>query len=628
MRAILVLLGLATTAHAGDAIEVDFGRQGIDRWLFQTKPNGTGGRWEPGATALKASIPAGSATNQPCQLLGLFRIEGDFEIAADLSIDSLPKPTRDKKGKGTMDPSNNVEVGLFGPGWMVTAYRCNSEAKGDAVGFYANTPAGESKSASFVVPPKRGKDVRIELRRTGDVLTISHGTTSGEGGTIAETGSVRFGTGEIPELTLQLIKMNSRESVGASFTRLRVAADRIVRLQEPPRPWWRSAAWPAVLAPGGRGRRGGIPGPLGVHRRPRWSGRRQEADDIRRRDRAGRGSGGEVRRPGRPRTVPRLHPRRTSRGHRHHRHPDRPAAPGRAGRPRSIEAPPNAAGNLRQIGVALASYEASVRVYPFGVGGGGPPRNPVNRWSAQSQLLPYLDQATLFHSLNFSGLPWRHTADPSLGPMNETALTTNLAVFLCPSDVDRIDDPLHTAHNSYRACAGSLPYNLKSDSPGGTGRNNGIFWYQSAVAPAAIADGLSLTAAFSERCLGNTAAAEPLADFYLVGLTVDECRGAGPLTTPRLVDPHEWSGERWVDGNALYTRYSHVLPPNQPGCLLGGSQDYDCQAVVTATSRHPGGVHLMTGDGAVRFVRTAIDPRVWADLATIAGGEAVDADGL
>ena len=109
---------------------------------------------------------------------------------------------------------------------------------------------------------------------------------------------------------------------------------------------------------------------------------------------------------------------------------------------------------------------------------------------------------------------------------------------------------------------------------------------------------------------------------------MDECRGAGPLTTPRLVDPHEWSGERWVDGNALYTRYSHVLPPNQPGCLLGGSQDYDCQAVVTATSRHPGGVHLMTGDGSVRFVRTAIDPRVWTALATIAGGEAVDADGL
>jgi prepilin-type N-terminal cleavage/methylation domain-containing protein len=627
IRTILVLLGLATTAQAGDAIEVDFGRQGLDRWLFQTKPNGTGGRWDAGATALKASIPAGSANNQPCQLLGLFRLQGDFEIAADFSIDSLPRAIRDKKGKGTMDPSNNVELGLFGPGWTVTAYRCNSEAKGDAIGFYANTPAGESKSATFAVLPKQGKDVRIELRRTGDLLTISHGTSSGEGGTIAETGSVRFGTGEIPELTLQLIKLNSRESIGASFTRLRVAADRIVRLQEPPRPWWRSAAWPAVLAL--------VAAAVAAGFLARWAftGGRDGPDAGKRPttvddgsalagDRKARSVGLAARGPSRGFTLiellvviaiiavltglllPAVQAAREA--------------------SRRVQC----AGNLRQIGVALASYESSARVYPFGVGGGGPPRNAVNRWSAQSQLLPYLEQAALFHSLNFSGLPWRHTTDPSFGPLNETALTTPLAVFLCPSDVDRIDDPLHTAHNNYRACAGTLPYNLKYDSPGGTGRNNGIFWYQSAVAPAAIADGLSLTAAFSERCLGNTAAPEPLADFYLVGLTVDECRGAGPLTSPRLVDPHEWSGERWADGNALYTRYSHALTPGRPGCLLGGSQDYDCQAVVTATSRHPGGIHLLSGDGAVRFIKAAIDPRVWTALATIAGGEAIDADGL
>ena len=49
--------------------------------------------------------------------------------------------------------------------------------------------------------------------------------------------------------------------------------------------------------------------------------------------------------------------------------------------------------NLRQIGLALANYESALRVYPFGVGGGGPPGNVFNRWSAQSQLLPYLEQA-------------------------------------------------------------------------------------------------------------------------------------------------------------------------------------------------------------------------------------------
>jgi Protein of unknown function (DUF1559) len=95
------------------------------------------------------------------------------------------------------------------------------------------------------------------------------------------------------------------------------------------------------------------------------------------------------------------------------------------------------------------------RVYPFGVGGGGPPSSGFNRWSAQSQLLPYLEQAALFNALNFVGTPWLNL-NPVFGPMNQTAITTKIAGFLCPADVDRIDDPLNTAHNSYRACAVSV----------------------------------------------------------------------------------------------------------------------------------------------------------------------------
>ena len=216
--------------------------------------------------------------------------------------------------------------------------------------------------------------------------------------------------------------------------------------------------------------------------------------------------------------------------------------------------------------------------------------------------------------------------NPEFGPMNQTAVTTKIAGFLCPADVDRIDDPLNTAHNNYRACAGSLPYNLKNDSPDLTGRNNGGFWYQSAVSPGQVTDGLSMTAFFSERCLGSTAVPDPFADYYLTDDTVADCRLAGPINSPRLTDPYEWSGGRWADGNSLYTRYNHALPPGYPSCLLGGSQDYDSQTVVTATSRHPGGVNLMTGDGSVRFVKASVSATVWTALGTVAGGEVIDAD--
>ena len=96
------------------------------------------------------------------------------------------------------------------------------------------------------------------------------------------------------------------------------------------------------------------------------------------------------------------------------------------------------ASNLKQIGLALANYQSALRASPFGVGGGGPPANVVNRWSAQSQLLPYLDQPALFNALNFVGTPWLNF-NPVFGPMNQTAITTNIAGFLCPADVDRID---------------------------------------------------------------------------------------------------------------------------------------------------------------------------------------------
>ena len=281
--------------------------------------------------------------------------------------------------------------------------------------------------------------------------------------------------------------------------------------------------------------------------------------------------------------------------------------------------------NLKQIGLALANYQSALRVYPFGVGGGGPPGNVFNRWSAQSQLLPYLEQPALFNALNFVGTPWLNL-NPVFGPMNQTAITTRIAGFLCPTDVDRIDDPLNTAHNNYRACAGTFPYNLKNDSPDLTGRNNGGFWFQSAVSPGQVTDGLSMTAFFSERCLGNTAVPDPLSDYYLTNETVDECRLAGPVNSPRLTDPYEWSGDRWADGNSLYTRYNHAFPPGYPSCLLGGSQDYDSQTVVTATSRHPGGVNVMTGDGSVRFVKASVSASVWTALGTIAGGEVVDAN--
>jgi prepilin-type N-terminal cleavage/methylation domain-containing protein/prepilin-type processing-associated H-X9-DG protein len=286
--------------------------------------------------------------------------------------------------------------------------------------------------------------------------------------------------------------------------------------------------------------------------------------------------------------------------------------------------------NLKQIGTALAEYQASHAVYPFGVGGGGPAGH-VPRWSSQSQLLPTLEQQPLFDALNFSSFPWNIQIRPGGAPYdplaNQSALKTSIAVFFCPSDSDEIEDeedPEGQAHNNYRANAGTLPHNFAEDSPDQTGLNTGPFWFQSSVRPSSVTDGLSNTGFFSERCLGIPAYPDPLADYYYSN-SIETCRTSSEMT-PRYTHPLEWSGERWSDGNTFYTRYQHIFPPQSPSCLIAGTQDYNSPVLVTATSRHLGGVNLLLGDGSVRFIKQMISQKVWMALGTVSGGELLSED--
>ncbi|TWU37023.1 DUF1559 domain-containing protein [Novipirellula artificiosorum] len=63
-------------------------------------------------------------------------------------------------------------------------------------------------------------------------------------------------------------------------------------------------------------------------------------------------------------------------------------------------------------------------------------------------------------------------------------------------------------------------------------------------------------------------------------------------------------GFRWADFRPLYSQFNTILAPNREVCIAGG---HGTDAVVTASSRHQGGVHVLMGDGAVKFVTDSID---------------------
>lgn len=293
-------------------------------------------------------------------------------------------------------------------------------------------------------------------------------------------------------------------------------------------------------------------------------------------------------------------------------------------------------GNLRQLGIALTSYQAAAGVYPFGVGADGDGAIPTytsasnRRYSMQSQLLPYLEQGALFNQLNFSVPPFfpdlNGVPDPEDGPgPNFTVAGVRVDVFLCPSDFNRMP-AWPWGQVNYRSCNGSTWSGRVGD---------GMFGQSTRIGPADVRDGLSNTAAMSERVRGHD-------DYQNVDVKSDQFRVAAPWTEAAFTEwcagltdaeaialPKHYSnattGLTWLEGNMSWTRYNHVLTPGHKTCINGVTWN---GAAMTAGSRHDGGVGLLLGDGSVRFVKETVGPPVWRALGTIAGGEAIPGDAL
>lgn len=58
--------------------------------------------------------------------------------------------------------------------------------------------------------------------------------------------------------------------------------------------------------------------------------------------------------------------------------------------------------NLKQLALAIHNYELTHRVYPFGKGASYLGAPVYARWSQHAMLLPYIEQANLYQSINFS----------------------------------------------------------------------------------------------------------------------------------------------------------------------------------------------------------------------------------
>jgi prepilin-type N-terminal cleavage/methylation domain-containing protein/prepilin-type processing-associated H-X9-DG protein len=300
--------------------------------------------------------------------------------------------------------------------------------------------------------------------------------------------------------------------------------------------------------------------------------------------------------------------------------------------------------NLKQIGLALHNYEQSVTILPWGLG-----PNNWNDWGAFPLLLPFMEQVALYNSINFAntgnaintgnngstGLPFAG----GTGFQNTTVFLTKVNILLCPSDMDRLSSIL--GHCNYSGNAGSTPDSLHSSSS-----FDGLFGYMNAnkcVAFRDITDGLSNTAAFSERVKGigieNNLQRDPLNNPSSSVFAVAQQNPTG-LPQPYFtackatsassalwvgispVKP-DAAGSQWFSGYATFSRYNHIMPPNSNSCAYG---TWAGEGAFTASSRHPGGVNVLFADGSTRFVKSTVAPNTWWALGSRAGGEVVSSD--
>jgi len=295
------------------------------------------------------------------------------------------------------------------------------------------------------------------------------------------------------------------------------------------------------------------------------------------------------------------------------------------------------ANNLKQIGLALHAYEATHRVFPAISSTSGRAEDDGSEYSGHAysplaRMLGELEMVPLYNAANFEQIA---TVGAAL-LANQTAMTTDVGLFVCPSEPRAPVDGYGRA--SYRFSVGPTPVISPAD-----------FWPESQAGPftthryyrpADFRDGLSQTVAASERTQGDWRSGDfdPRGDYLLGTLPLDAqdppvgaddalryCAGRS------TAGPHDSrSGESWFLSGFHFTTFNHCATPNgrEPDCSFHDfTEDVHArtihQGVFTARSRHPGVVMALKMDGSVAAVGDGIAPAAWRAIGTRSGGEVV-----
>ena len=318
---------------------------------------------------------------------------------------------------------------------------------------------------------------------------------------------------------------------------------------------------------------------------------------------------------------------------------------------------------LKQLGIALQSYEATFQVYPPSIvrqqdGNPPPPSIPFaalryrGHWTGFHLLLPFLDQQNLHDKYDFNGTwlsPLSDANDHSCWPANQTRLAT----LICPSGVHSVleigGDSAGTGQHWMAGSPSDYAFNHGIDIiralPGDdTGCTTGIlnywrqtpevirgpFGYNSDCRPQNVKDGLSHSIMLGEKAGGRLSYGGWNANFP--HLTVEFPWAMAAIEYFAPTGDVGVSNSAWVVGPFAVTHDFRLplCPESPPG---SGNpfpmnptprelpQTADERSFYSFQSMHSSGAQFLFGDGSARLLNESINQGVFEALSTIAGRE-------
>ncbi len=272
--------------------------------------------------------------------------------------------------------------------------------------------------------------------------------------------------------------------------------------------------------------------------------------------------------------------------------------------------------NLRQIGVALANAEETTGGYP------------TSLWCLRD-LLPFIGESVVYDEVM------------SKHPAERLGLIPPISLYRCPAEI--VEHPAMLPTGEWNAQVPSYLINMGSRFPNYTTqpKYNGFRVDDLAQTDASdITDGLSTTAAFSERLLRFNSPSyhiqgkEPdeatamretgryarFTERSFTGdgeedLAIDQClnhRAGVALNGTNLTAPTVFS---------MSFGYNHLVPPNHVACINGPPGSLNGAYLIPPSSLHSGGVNILYADGSVHFVSNQIDLKTWMALGSRNGNE-------